>query len=763
MTDVPGSPDSPGGGSPLRPLDFDDPERIGGFTLLGRLGGGGMGTVFLARSAGGRVVALKTVHESLAREPEFRMRFRVEAEAARTTGAEHGATVVAADTQGALPWLATEYLLGPSLAEAVEHHGPLPEPAVRALGARLARALAGIHGSGVVHRDLKPSNVVVTAAGPKIIDFGIARALGAARMTRTGQVVGTPAYMSPEQATGRDHEPPGDLFALGAVLVFAVTGHGPFSGADNADVLYRVRYGEPDLTGVPQALTPVIARCLAKDPRERPGAAELADALNDGNRYGHGDGDGTRGRRGDDVFAALLPGPLRADLGRRAAGVWDLRPARLPRPAPPEAPRSQSRGPSRRLLLLAGAGTALALGGAGAAWAVFGSGDREASGTPRTAASSGPPGLAPEPLWTYDAGADATLEGVRDGVAVVLVGDGDKTRRTALGLDTRTGKVVWKLRQRRWVTFEDAGEGRFVRDLTSYADLEPPICALDPATGEVTRLPGEINGPGLGERRVLAATEDTLYLWCELSGDLYGPPAITAHATDSGELRWILKDAEGTAEGPAGAVAGDLLLVTTDRHVVARDRADGWERWRVGADSGRVGDIGAARPEAIRDGVLLVGGSEVRAVDVSAGKVRWRFGAERSNTKERPRYGVPVVHGDTVYVVTRGTESPDRPRDPYELLALRAGDGRLRWSYRVSGEVRQDVPPRFHGETLYLDTGLIPQPLLAVDLAARRPPWTYRSGLADDGRLPSWSRTSLRVGGDRLLLSCRTHVLGFPL
>lgn len=307
------------GSGPTTPLLPGDPERIGGYTLLGRLGGGGMGTVFLARSAGGRVVALKTVHEHLAREPEFRIRFRLEAEAARTIGARHGATVVAADTQGALPWLATEYLLGPSLAEAVVRHGPLPETAVRALGSRLAQALADIHGSGLVHRDLKPSNVLVTAAGPRVIDFGIARALGARRLTRTGQAVGTPAYMSPEQAGGRDHEPPGDVFALAGVLVFAATGHAPFAGEAAADLLYGVRYGTPDFSGLPAGLLPVLLRCLAKDPDDRPADEEIAAEL--------GGGEGN--------FADLLPGPLRSDLGRRAVGVWDLRPTRLPGPPPP--------------------------------------------------------------------------------------------------------------------------------------------------------------------------------------------------------------------------------------------------------------------------------------------------------------------------------------------------------------------------------------------------------------------------------------------
>ncbi|MCZ0979792.1 serine/threonine-protein kinase [Streptomyces diastatochromogenes] len=187
-----------------------------------------MGTVYLARTPGGRTVALKTVHARLATDPTFRSRFRLETDAARIIGARHGAAVVDADPLAETPWLATEYVLGPPLDDAVALGGPLPEPTVRALGAALAGALAQLHSSDVVHRDLKPSNVLVTAYGPKIIDFGIARAAGDDHLTRTGAAAGTPAFMSPEQASGQEHTPAGDVFALAGVLVFAATGHGPF-------------------------------------------------------------------------------------------------------------------------------------------------------------------------------------------------------------------------------------------------------------------------------------------------------------------------------------------------------------------------------------------------------------------------------------------------------------------------------------------------------------------------------------------------------
>ena len=245
------------------PLAHDDPPGLGTYRLLARLGSGGMGTVYLARSPGGRTLALKTMHARIATTTEFRTRFRLEADAARVIGGRYGAQVVDADPLAETPWMATEYVLGPPLDDAVELAGPLPEASVRALGAALCGALGQLHHSDVVHRDLKPSNIMVTAHGPKVIDFGIARALGDDRLTHTGAAVGTPAFMSPEQATGQEHTPAGDVFALAGVLVFAATGRGPFGEGQPADLLYRVRYS--------RAGPHRHARCPRPGPGPRPG------------------------------------------------------------------------------------------------------------------------------------------------------------------------------------------------------------------------------------------------------------------------------------------------------------------------------------------------------------------------------------------------------------------------------------------------------------------------------------------------------------
>ncbi|MFD5463463.1 serine/threonine-protein kinase [Kitasatospora sp. NPDC127059] len=299
----------------MRALGPDDPRRVGAYRLLRRLGSGGMGRVYLGRTAGGRAVAVKVVRTELADDTEFRARFRQEVAAARRVGGAWTAPVLDADTEGEPPWVATGYVAGPALAAAVQDHGPLPEAAVRALGVGLAGALAHVHGLGLVHRDVKPSNVLITLDGPRLIDFGIARALDATSgFTRSGYVVGSPGFMSPEQANGQPAGPAGDVFSLGAVLAFAATGVHPFGeGVSAAVLLYRVLHEEPDVSGVPDALRTVVLRCLAKDPAARPTPQQLTAWL---------DPDGAAGgrlARGD-----WLPPALAAGVGRSAVELLDL-------------------------------------------------------------------------------------------------------------------------------------------------------------------------------------------------------------------------------------------------------------------------------------------------------------------------------------------------------------------------------------------------------------------------------------------------------
>ncbi|MEU1489439.1 serine/threonine-protein kinase [Streptomyces sp. NPDC005776] len=305
----------------MEKLGPTDPQRIGAYRLLGRLGAGGMGQVYLARSDRGRVVALKLVRGELAAQQEFRDRFRQEVRAARRVGSTWTAPVLDADTEAAVPWVATGYVAGPSLQATVSGRastsagpapgafGPLPDRSVHILGTGLAHALRAIHAAGLIHRDLKPSNILLTIDGPRVIDFGIARALDTLTdggLTRTGALVGSPGFMSPEQVRGERVTTACDVFCLGSVLAYASTGRLPFGAAASGvhALLFRIAQEEPDLTGVPVDLVELIGGCLRKDPADRPSTDEILERLDEG-----------------DTAEPWLPGALIAQLGRHAVGL----------------------------------------------------------------------------------------------------------------------------------------------------------------------------------------------------------------------------------------------------------------------------------------------------------------------------------------------------------------------------------------------------------------------------------------------------------
>ncbi|MEU0403909.1 serine/threonine-protein kinase [Streptomyces sp. NPDC006197] len=251
---------------------------IGRYVIEHKLGEGGMGTVYLARSRGGRAVAVKVARPELASDPSFRARFRAEVAAARQVGGFHTAQVVDADPEAEAPWLATAYIPGPTLSGLLTAEGPMDERRLRSLGAALAEALEAIHACGLVHRDLKPGNIVMAADGPRVLDFGIARALESTRLTATGSAFGTPGYLAPEQALGEEVTGAADVFALGAVLVAAAGGR-PFGGGTPMGLMYRSVHEAPDLGAVPEALRPLVGRCLAKDPAQRPTPDAIMDEL----------------------------------------------------------------------------------------------------------------------------------------------------------------------------------------------------------------------------------------------------------------------------------------------------------------------------------------------------------------------------------------------------------------------------------------------------------------------------------------------------
>ncbi|MFE2322999.1 serine/threonine-protein kinase [Streptomyces sp. NPDC059385] len=302
----------------LRP---GDPPEIGGYRLLARLGSGGMGEVFLARTASGRALALKTVHRELSLEPDFADRFARETATNDRVRGPWTVSVVDFSPPGESPqWLATEYVAAPTLGDWVHRYGPLAGPAVERLARELAAALVTVRATGVVHRDIKPANVLLGPERPFLIDFGIARAVRDPRHTRTGAVIGTPGYLSPEQATGAVASAPADVFSLAAVLVYAATGRSPFL-AHGEDLhlpalLYRIVHDEPLLDGVPEPLLPLLGQCLAKDPERRPTAEEVRARLGEPAE--------------EEEWTGVMPAALVADIGRREAELGQLLDASRP-------------------------------------------------------------------------------------------------------------------------------------------------------------------------------------------------------------------------------------------------------------------------------------------------------------------------------------------------------------------------------------------------------------------------------------------------
>ncbi|MFJ5880790.1 protein kinase [Kitasatospora cineracea] len=431
---------------------------MGPYRLLGRLGAGGMGEVFLGRTAGGRTVAVKTVRPEFAADREFRQRFRQEVAAARRVGGRWTAPVLDADTEGPQPWVATGYVAGPSLAEAVRRFGALPPDTVRALGAGLADALEAVHGLGLVHRDVKPSNVLLALDGPRLIDFGIARALDAtSALTRSGYVVGSPGFMSPEQARGLPAGPACDVFGLGAVLVVAATGRAPFGEQDSAaGLLYRIVHEEPQLDGLEGDLLALVRDCLDKEPERRPTPAALRERL-----ARSAAGTTRLGERG------WLPGAVSEEVARMAVALLDLE--SRPEPGPPPtvlaapataptvpypAPASGSFGPPppsygptapgpypagrpparRRVAPLVVTGVvAAALAGLGVWAATGGPGGHERAGDgtsptpgPATTGSTGTTGAPPSPSHSGTAGG-------ADAVADAFLGTFEGTARSSNG------------------------------------------------------------------------------------------------------------------------------------------------------------------------------------------------------------------------------------------------------------------------------------------------------------------------------------------
>ncbi|MBC2879554.1 MULTISPECIES: protein kinase domain-containing protein [Streptomyces] len=754
------------------PLHHDDPRQLGPYRLVARLGGGGMGTVYLARSAGGRTVALKAVHPRFASDEAFRTRFRLESDAARVIGGEYGAGVVDADPFAPRPWLATEYVLGPPLDEAVELCGPLPERTVRALGAVLCRALGQLHRSDVVHRDLKPSNVLVTATGPKIIDFGVARALGDDRLTQLGTAAGTPAYMSPEQAAGTEHTSAGDVFALAGVLVFAATGHAPFGGGQAADLLYRVRYAAPDLTGLPPALTPVLSRCLDKDPTRRPGTAELAALLAETEAGREAEAEEVPGMKGlsaaervptAEEFPTALTDTLLAEIARRSTEVWRHQPHRLP-PPPEEAATSTAPGPgpalSRRRLLGIAGGSTLGVAAAGTGGWLWWN-NRKHTDTPGPTHFARPANIPDGVTWW------ARLDKADGGRPPLVVGDLVAVHGGPglVSYDAKTGSKRWTATAVK-ESYEFTADGERVY---SYAPDGQRTTGLKvysvSKTGGLEYVAGPFDdlSSATAHAEPLTAADGVVYLAADKAGDRNRDAwCLLAVNTRTGKGLWRqpLGDHSpgGSTDRIVAGVAGRHLVYARPMRfarknlLVCHRLSDGRPEWDREMPRQRLDDafldVGKL---ALDDRHVYFTGEEVVAVNLADGTPAWTFGGGRSKgdvPAETSPYGPATVKDGVVYAAegTRG------------IVALSADTGKLLWETPFPGMPPGRMSPVAGRKYVYVAaTDGARDQIRAVDLRTRRIAWS----MDVPGRIGAAPVAHERAG--RLVWTSGDYVCARPL
>jgi outer membrane protein assembly factor BamB len=600
----------------VRGLRVQDPVQVGAYRLVGRLGAGGMGEVFLARGPSGPA-AVKIVHSTLAHDERFRRRFRREIDIGRGLTSPWTAGLLDADADAPRPWLASEYVAGPSLRHAVEIAGPLPASAAHVLAAGLARALMDIHGAGTTHHDVSPANVLLAAERPRLVDFGIARSATGGNVTGSGMAVGTPGFSAPEHEGAAEPAPPADVFGAGAAIAYAATGRCPFGAGPPMAVLLRVADAPPDLDGVPDRLRDLLMACLAKDPTARPTAAELVAALDPVPATGH------RGW--------LPPGPvfaLAVDLERARDEV--LAPS-----ASAVAPAgAQRRALTRRALLRRGA---LVVGaGAVAAGAVA-----VVRGTGSELPALAPP-AGPSVEWSRAVAEDIWALGVGDGSVYALTNSVVHELRTSLGyagwtapnraayglqattaecavlagmvvVTTSTGVVALD-RSGGQLLWDQQSLGRFVRSFATDTEIavtsEGEVRLLESRVG-ATRWSGPLSAR-FSNRPLLAAGS------CFVTG----PDHVTAFDSGTGRQLWrVAVEDEGTQTESSLAHSDGVLVRVGDQSTVALDAATGAQRWMapVGAFS-----AGADPCVAIAAGAVHVRANGVlMALDAGTGAVRW--------------------------------------------------------------------------------------------------------------------------------------------
>ncbi|MEU1310222.1 PQQ-binding-like beta-propeller repeat protein [Streptomyces cinnamoneus] len=676
-------------------LTQHDPRRIGPFEVLGRLGAGGMGLVYLARSASGRRVAIKTVRTELAEDQLFRVRFTREVEAARAVSGFYTAAVVDADPRAAVPWLATAYVPAPSLEEIITECGPLPAQAVRWLAAGIAEALQSIHGAGLVHRDLKPSNVLVVEDGPRVIDFGIASGVSNTRLTMTNVAVGTPAYMSPEQARdSRSVTGASDIFSLGSTLVFAATGHAPFHGVNPVETVFMLLREGPDLSGLPDELRPLIDSCMQMAAENRPSPADLQSQLAPHLFASGGDDSGTASAWLPDNAVTLIEQrraghrPPAAGAAGGARGGSRGRSGVPPRPVQPPAPE-----PSVAYEPPQGARSAT---GWGDGHVGSGAGQSGMAGAPDPRGGlSGPPAARPS-------GAPAG-QGRHAGAPAAAAPDGT-VRLAGSQVPIGPGPRV--------------ADGRESHGRTGTGPTTGWV--RPPAGASVAAVPGQASAPVPAPDGATGAQSDPgrWRPWrFRMSNDVWGTPVVSddllyvtsfeVHALDVGSGRRQFKTRDVAW---AMAVADGRIHASDGPTLYALDAGDGAERWRLATD-GWVYSLKADR------GTIVTGtrGGGVQAWEAANGELLWEMGGGQTDF-ETPDCG-PVIHDGTVYVWADA-----------RLRALEARTGVERWSYPVGDAAScGGVPVRLLSAPdgmVYVAAGTR---VLAIDVARGDVRWRFEA------------------------------------
>ncbi|WP_067414715.1 PQQ-binding-like beta-propeller repeat protein [Streptomyces sampsonii] len=709
-------------------LTQHDPRRIGPFEVLSRLGAGGMGLVYLARSASGRRVAIKTVRTELAEDQLFRVRFTREVEAARAVSGFYTAAVVDADPGAPVPWLATAYVPAPSLEEIVNECGPLPAPAVRWLAAGIAEALQSIHGAGLVHRDLKPSNVLVVEDGPRVIDFGIASGVSNTRLTMTNVAVGTPAYMSPEQAKdSRSVTGASDVFSLGSTLVFAATGHAPYHGANPVETVFMLLREGPDLEGLPEELRPLIESCMQMEAPLRPSPADLQAQLAP-HLFGSGSDDsGTASAWLPESAVGLIEerrgGRVAVSAGNRGRPAVPPPPPRRPPVPPPPAytPDEQSPepvwpgdgapdgGPVRLagLPVPIGPGPRVADSRAAARRAAPPGGGLAASWSRGAGAPGGPAAppvpAVPPPTAPPDAG-PVSWRPWRFRMSNDVWGTptlaGDLVYVTSFevhALDVATGRRRFKTRDVAW--------SMAVADGRIHASDGPTLYALDAADGsDLWRMPTDAWVYSLKADRGTVVT-----------GTRGG--GVQAWEAANGEKLWELTGAQTDFETPeAGPVVHDgTVYVWQDARLRALEARTGQERWSYPiGDAASCGGVPVRLTQASDGYVYVAAGTRALAIDVLGGHVRWHFESPAVFLSPPAFAPGPAVTGGGVYLTDYlGT-----------VYALDATDGRDRW--RIATEARSATEPVLvSGGHVHVGSG---KGLYTLDAVTGTPKWRFQAG-----------------------------------